>query len=408
MRVPHGRGRTAIAALLCGIIAPTPLYARPITLPEVLARAEDNSPSVVQARGELAVAAARARQAGVRPNPQVNLTVENFAGSGEFRRFRSAEVTLSVSQQFELGGKRSSRRAIAAAELEVAELRVGVARADVERDARTNFAELSGASDRVTLARDAEQRARELQRTVTLLVVYGREPPLRGLRAKAALAEAEAATQAAIAAYARSQRSLAGLLGFGEVDLEARGAVELLAPAQPTADPGSSLVVRLAAAERLAAEARVKLEQATAVPDLTAELGVKRFEGSNDTAVIAGISVPIPIANRNGGAIDAARASLNSAEARLSQARLDAIRSLRGAESDLIAADARVRALQSSGICQAREAVRLARIGYAAGKFSFLEVLDAQSALNQAEAALIDARLAQAQAVAALMRAQAQ
>ena len=260
----------------------------------------------------------------------------------------------------------------------------------------------------MALARDAEQRARELLRTVSLLVVYGREPPLRGLRAQAALAEAEANTQASIAAYARSQRNLAGLLGLGEVDLEARGAIELLAATQPSADADLSLRVRLAAAEREAADARVKLEQATAVPDLTAQLGVKRFEASNDTAVVAGISLPIPIANRNGGAIAAARADLASAEARLSQARLDATRAVRGAEADLIAADARVQALQTSGLAQAREAVRLARIGYAAGKFSFLELLDAQTALNQAEAAMIDAQLAHAQAVAALIRARAQ
>ena len=74
----------------------------------------------------------------------------------------------------------------------------------------------------------------------------------------------------------------------------------------------------------------------------------------------------------------------------------------------MIAAGARVQALQTSGLEQAREALRLARIGYAAGKFSLLELLDAQTALNQAEASLVDARLAHAQAAAALIRAQAQ
>lgn len=405
---PRRRGRLALAAFVCALCAPMPLFARPITLPEALARAEENSPSIIQARGELAAAVGRARQAGVAPNPQLGLTVENFAGSGEFRRFRSAEIMLSVSQQFEFGGKRSSRRAVATAELAAAELRLVIAGADVSRDVRTSFAELSGARDRLALARDAQQRTQDLLRTVRLLVEYGREPPLRALRAQAALAEAEAATQASIAAYARSQRNLASLLGLGEVDLEAQGAIELPPTTVPSPDPVPSLAVRLTIAEREAADARVRLEQATAVPDVTAQLGVKRFEGSSDTAVVAGISLPIPIANRNGGAIAAARANLMSAEARLSQARLDTIRALRGAEADLIAAGARVQALQTSGLEQAREALRLARIGYAAGKFSLLELLDAQTALNQAEASLVDARLAHAQAAAALIRAQAQ
>lgn len=408
MPVPCGRGRTAIAALLCALCAPSSLYARPITLPEALTRAQESSPSIVQARGELAAAIGRARQAGVAPNPQLGLMVENFAGSGEFRRFRAAETTLSVSQQFELGGKRSSRRAVAKAELAAAELRVAIAGADVSRDVRTNFAELGGARDRLVLARDAELRARDLLRTVQLLVDNGREPPLRALRSQAALAEAAAATQAASAAYAKAQRDLAGLLGFGEVELEAQGAFELVDTTRPSPEPPLSLAVRLATAEREAADARLRLEQSTAVPDVTAELGVKRFEGSSDTAVVAGFSIPIPIANRNGGAIAAARANLLAAEARLSQSRFDATRAVRGAQADLVAADARVQALQTSGLEQAREALRLARIGYAAGKFSLLELLDAQSALNQAEASLIDARLAHAQAAAALIRAQAQ
>ena len=55
---------------------------------------------------------------------------------------------------------------------------------------------------------------------------------------------------------------------------------------------------------------------------------------------------------------------------------------------------------------QAEEAVRLARIGFGAGKFSLLELLDAQAALTTAKTALIEARLDRARALAALIRAQ--
>ena len=51
--------------------------------------------------------------------------------------------------------------------------------------------------------------------------------------------------------------------------------------------------------------------------------------------------------------------------------------------------------------------MRLARIGYGAGKFSLIELLDAQAALTTAKLALIEARLDRARALAALIRANA-
>ena len=69
------------------------------------------------------------------------------------------------------------------------------------------------------------------------------------------------------------------------------------------------------------------------------------------------------------------------------------------------AADARLEALEGPGLAQAEEALRLAQIGYSAGRFSLLELLDAQAALTSARRAIIDARLDRARAIAALNRA---
>ena len=50
----------------------------------------------------------------------------------------------------------------------------------------------------------------------------------------------------------------------------------------------------------------------------------------------------------------------------------------------------------------------LAQVGYAAGKFSLIELIDAQAALTATRTSLIDARLDRARALAALIRANAQ
>ena len=119
-------------------------------------------------------------------------------------------------------------------------------------------------------------------------------------------------------------------------------------------------------------------------------------------------SIPLPVRNRNQGGIAAARSDTVAAEANLAQVRLDAERTRRDAATALTAADERVAALSGAGSRQAEEAVRIARIGYTAGRFSLVELIDAQTALNSAKLALIEARLDRARALAALIRANAQ
>src|SRR3546814_17195593 len=65
----------------------------------------------------------------------------------------------------------------------------------------------------LTLAQENEARARELSRIARELVDTGKEPPLRGLRAGAALAEATAALRSAEADEPTARRSLAALFG---------------------------------------------------------------------------------------------------------------------------------------------------------------------------------------------------
>jgi cobalt-zinc-cadmium efflux system outer membrane protein len=390
----------------CAALAST-AASRPITLSEALAGAQGRSPTLAAARASVAAAEARARQAGVSPNPELEIEVENVLGSGPYSGLSGTELTLAVGQRFERGGKRSARRRLAQAEIVQARLALERTSADVSRDVRLAFAELIAAEERLAVARDASERAAELARTARILVEAGRDPPLRQLRADALLAEARAAEQQAVGALANASRALATLAALPEGSLEAEGPPSDLAGAPQPA--GTQLLgIRIAEAERQVAAARIDVEQAMGVPDVTARAGLRGFAETDDIALVGGISMPLPVRDRNRGGIAAARSELLAAEARTAQARLDASREAQDARTLLAAADARVAALQGAGTQQATEAVRVARAGYAAGKFSLLDVLDAETALNNARASLIDARRDRARALAALERAQAQ
>lgn len=390
------------ALLACGQAA----YAEPITLADALERAAEKSPRVSQAKAQADAAEARARQAGVSPNPELNLEVENFAGSGAFQGLRSTETTLALSQRLELGGKRGARIAVASAERDYAFLTYKAALADLDRDIRLAHAELRANEDRAVLARDNTAAAEELSRTAKILVEAGRDPPLRQLRADAELAEARAEQARTFSELLIARRALATLIGSDDPELTATVGEEDTPPNLPAETP--TLNEQLAVAQRSAAQARVRLARADAVPDVTASGGVRRFEEGKETAFVAGISIALPFRDRNRGNIEAAQSESIAAESGLVIAQRDANRARYEARMLLGAAEVRYEALAGPGIAQAEEALRLALIGYNAGKFSLLELLDAQTALTTAKLNLIQARLDRANALAALIRANAQ
>lgn len=394
--------------LLAGVLAMAscPAFAEPVSLSDALARGQHVSPRIAKAKAELKAAEGRAIQAGVRPNPTLSAEVENFSGTGPYRTFGQTETTVAVSQPFEFGGKRRARKEVASAERAFAQIALRKAEADLAYDIIVSHAELRAAEDRAMLARQVLARAVELVRIAETLVDVGRDPPLTKLRADALLAEARAEKLRAEADLLSARQRLALLIGSEDPELSA--AAQDMAPPPALAVDAQSLDERLAAAERNAAAARVMLAQAESIPDITASGGVRNFRESRDTAFIVGVSMPLPVFNRNRGNIAAARADGDAAEADLAQARLDTRFLRRDAERMLAAANERVAALSGASLFQANEAARIAEIGYQQGKFTLIELIDAQEAQASANLKLIEAERDRARALAALGRANAQ
>lgn len=396
------------ALLLAGalILQASTALAEPVTLDDALARGREISPRVTSAEAELRAAEARALQAGLRPNPEIGVQVENFSGTGPYRTFRQSEVTVAVSQEFELGGERRARKTVAGAQLEFARLSLRRAVADLTYDIAVAHAELRAAEDRAVLARSNLARAQELARIAGTLVDAGRDPPLRKLRADALLAEAEAEALRSFGLLLTARRKLGLLIGSDDPELSAVGGDPI--PTAPLPPDVASLDERIAAAERDAANARIALARAEAVPNVTASGGFRNFRESGSTALVLGVSVPLPFNRSVRSGVPAARAEGEAAEAALAQTRLDTRFSRQEAQTMLSAADERLAALSGPGLRQAIEAERVAGIGYRAGKFSLLELIDAQEALTNTRLKIIEAQLDRARALAALARANAQ
>ena len=201
-----------------------------------------------------------------------------------------------------------------------------------------------------------------------------------------------------------SRRALSVLLAAPRVEVAADRAAwfDDLGPRPdparaPALPPGQLDRVRLdALIDQRRAE--LDLQRRNAVPDVTVNGAVSRFREASETAAttafVLGLSVPLPVFDRNQGNILRAGAEVNRAEADAERGRLYLDAALADSERRLDQAWRAADSLRRTVLPAAQEAAGFAREGYAAGKFSLLEVLDAQRALSdvreQLNAALLE------------------
>jgi cobalt-zinc-cadmium efflux system outer membrane protein len=324
----------------------------------------------------------------------VQTQVENIAGSGPYSGVGSAESTVSVAIPIELGGKRSARIAVANAQTNRALLVSAITQADIRLQVTQLYVEAVAAERRVETARDQSRIAGDAANAASVRVKAGRASPIEEQRANVAKINADAELIRTIRLAQASRANLARRIGQSvDGPLDTAWLERLPHGYGPDVPPTAAGTLALAAADAdlAVADANVRLARSQRVPDLEAGPGVRRLSATNDTALIFTVTMPIPIFNSGRAAVTQARAQRNQVEAQKRMTALDIEQAITDAQA--AASNAAVTAQTATGpaLEAAREAARIARIGYREGKFSQLDLLDAERTLAQTRLAAIDA-----------------
>ena len=107
----------------------------------------------------------------------------------------------------------------------------------------------------------------------------------------------------------------------------------------------------------------LNLEKANGVPDVTVGGGVQRFEETDDSALVLGLGVPIPLFDRNQGGIREAVAELGKTRRQYEAAQVRTLAALSEAVSALAAAYDEVTILRNDVLPKAEQAFAAARGG---------------------------------------------
>jgi cobalt-zinc-cadmium efflux system outer membrane protein len=265
---------------------------------------------------------------------------------------------------------------------------------DVLADVTRRFIEVVAAQEQLALASTTKEVAEKTVAAITERVQTARTPQAELSRAQLQLIRARIEVQQVASALHGARHALAALWGStaprfaaAQADLYAVGALESLPVIQARLANTPDLT-RFASEARLR-EAQWQLAQSQARPSLTVSVGVRRFEATDDTALVAGISMPLPFANRNRGEIAEAQLRREQSRADETAARVRIQATLAALYAHIEAQREELGVLQSEALPQAQAAWEQTRYGYERGRFSYLELAAAQQELLALRGAVI-------------------
>jgi cobalt-zinc-cadmium efflux system outer membrane protein len=383
--------RLIAAALVCAAGIALPSMAaeqlmpggRAVALDEAVDRALDAAPALKARETRVEAAAAGVTQASALPNPTLDLELENAPGSGRFADFERNELTFGLRQRVEMGGKRSSRRAIAEAEREGAVLDHERARLDVVFEAKSAYFEVCAATLALAAADARLAAAKDVEAMAARRVRAARDPVTARLRAEIQTAEARTAREQALHDLHNAKRTLAVLWGDTNEDFAVD--TKVLAEAPPerkNVDAASAPDVAAREAVARSAAAAAELERANASSDVTLGAGVRRFEEGGELAGVFSLSVPLAIFDGNEGNIARAAAEARAAELDVADARRRHEISLVKYEENAARSRTELETIRKDLLPRAREALAAARRGYDAGAFAYHEIAEARRILD--------------------------
>lgn len=365
-----------------------------LDLRQALALALRHNPTLAAFAWDVRAAEARELQAGLWPNPEAAVDVENVGGS--LPRFRESETTISLAQTILFGGKRSRALHVAAAERQLAGWAYEARRLDVFSEVVQGFVAVLGAQEKIRIAEETRGIAQAVLTAADKRVTAGEAPSVE--RTRAAVAHAQAATELGRAKQElqTARVRLATMWGSAQpVFSEATGTLECQVVPPPLAVLQQRLAenpeLMSAAIEVVKRQAALALERAKRIPDVSVLAGYRRIEGDKVDTAVFGVSAPLPLFDRNQGNIREARANLARAEWQRKAAVVQVQAALAEAHSELATALEERRSFAERVLPGATEAFQKTQQGYQQGSFDYLELLTAQETLAQTRASYLEA-----------------
>ncbi len=332
--------------------------------------------------------------ADLKPALRVGGELENALGTGDVKDFTGAEATLRLSSVMEMGDKRAARVGVVSRRIDTLNAEQRVAELDLLIEVVRRFIEVAVAQEQLGLQSQSTAIAEQTVNSIQPLVAAGQAPQLELSRANVALLRAQLAEQAASARLAGARIRLANMWASNVPQFDSVSS-DFLAVGQAgsiesmLADLATNPDIELFGAESRLLEAELRLAQTRQQGDIEWSAGIRHLKEFDDTALAIEVFIPLFNKARAAGAERTARANLQEVEMRRLTA-LNAIEGeIRSLHQSLQQAISEVSTLQQQVIPTLQEVQQQTGAAYAAGNYSYVELISAQREFLDAQLMLI-------------------
>lgn len=369
-----------------------PLQPSGISLEAIEAMALANHPGIREQRAEVEAQRGQYVQAGLPYNPVFQYQADEIGNEDS-----TGLHTATLSQQLVTANKLGIARQVQAREIQKQQAQVRIAELTVLARVRASFATALVAQRRTKIANQIVDLAEQSVDSVQALLDAEEVSKIALLQAKVELQQAGISAENAETNFQAALKSLSAASGN---PTHLQGPLTGNLESDLVERPWESLIGEIASISPEIARAGSELERAKwalqlacaqVVPNVTVQAGAGYDASSDDTFGVFGVSVPLPIRNRNQGNIRTARAEIASASAAIERTELDLQGRLAEAVGRYEVARRRYVRLTESVIPNARETYDLARQAFEAGETDYLQLLTAQRTLFDTQLTILDA-----------------
>lgn len=368
--------------------------AEALTINEALRRTLLQSPALQSFPYQQRIADAATLQAGLTPNPQLNISLENVLGNGSSSGIKSAELTLSLSQLIELGGKKQQRLVVSQWQSQLTAQQYQLAKVDALAATMRSFLELlyqqglqQWALDKIAIEQQALAVAAERAKAGAVPDADVARLELRVLQSRIeqrALAHEQQSLQRILAQHWLQAPDFSSVSG----DLAKLPQLPALADVLLQLQQAPQLHYWLT--QSRLAESQQQLAQALGQADLTVGAGIRRNEALNENALVLQFSMPLTLHNPNQGNILASAAATEQAELLQQQQQQQLVLQMERASQQLTALSQQLHDYQTAVLPATERVLQQMLAGYQQGLFDMTDVLAAQQDILQTRRSVLD------------------
>jgi cobalt-zinc-cadmium efflux system outer membrane protein len=349
-----------------------------LTLQQALEVAGLRRPELASLRAQIEASRGAADQAGLFPNPIGVALMEAAPFSGPTTA--EAEYILGISQPLVLGGRLSAAARVHKAEEERLLAEAHVSLLDIRRGVQGAFATVLYLQDITATQGEHVQIAEKGVEVARVRLDAGEAVPNELLRAELELARARLELERARSLREQAVPNLVAELGDPQLRvLSVAGALDrtLEIPTLEilSARLSDESLLAPAKAEVEVSRARLRLAESQRIPDVNLDLFYRRLAVTEANAFDVGISVPLPIFDRNQGRVREMRSRVVAAESKVRLTRLQLDRELSQLQQRLKYALLASRVLKEEVLPRSEQIRDAAEARYAGGDSSLTDVL---------------------------------